>query len=136
MFRYYLTLASGLFECLGFTGVYYGWASLVFVLKKEEYFLDPCFQFHNDSTTGPRNDTSKYICVWGSANGGPRRSVFRESTREAEIHSQTAKQQHSKSWRSGRGPTERFERQLETYSNYAGGKKIGGEEVSQKHCDR
>ncbi|XP_030643668.1 solute carrier family 43 member 3-like [Chanos chanos] len=40
--RYQLTLFSGLLECLCFTGVVYGWASLVFVLKREGYFSELC----------------------------------------------------------------------------------------------
>ncbi|KAI4883265.1 hypothetical protein NFI96_015894 [Prochilodus magdalenae] len=36
--RYWLTLVSGLVECLGFAGVVFGWASLVFVLKSDGYF--------------------------------------------------------------------------------------------------
>ncbi|XP_068111366.1 equilibrative nucleobase transporter 1 isoform X3 [Hyperolius riggenbachi] len=37
-----LTLLTGLVECLCFAGVTFGWASLVFVLKKEKYFQDFC----------------------------------------------------------------------------------------------
>lgn len=40
--RYKLTLATGLLECLGFAGVVFGWASLVFVLKEDGYFSDLC----------------------------------------------------------------------------------------------
>lgn len=36
--RYWLTLITGLLECLLFAGLVFGHASLVFVLKKEEYF--------------------------------------------------------------------------------------------------
>ncbi|XP_067864851.1 equilibrative nucleobase transporter 1-like [Heterodontus francisci] len=53
----YLTFAAGLFECFGFAGVIYGWASLVFVLKTEEYFSDLCVPLDNTSDTGVRNDT-------------------------------------------------------------------------------
>ncbi|XP_006875846.1 PREDICTED: solute carrier family 43 member 3 [Chrysochloris asiatica] len=38
------TLLTGLLECLGFAGVLFGWASLVFVFKKEHYFEDLCKQ--------------------------------------------------------------------------------------------
>lgn len=38
----YLTFASGLLECVGFAGTVFGWASLVFVLKREGYFGDLC----------------------------------------------------------------------------------------------
>ncbi|XP_054460867.1 solute carrier family 43 member 3a isoform X2 [Anoplopoma fimbria] len=40
--RYRLTLASGVLECLGFAGVVFGYASLVFVLKEEGYFSHLC----------------------------------------------------------------------------------------------
>ncbi|KAL6486890.1 hypothetical protein MHYP_G00035160 [Metynnis hypsauchen] len=40
--RYKLTLVTGLLECLCFAGVVFGWASLVFVLKTDEYFSDLC----------------------------------------------------------------------------------------------
>ncbi|KAM5317602.1 equilibrative nucleobase transporter 1 [Glossophaga mutica] len=36
------TLLTGLLECLGFAGVLFGWASLVFVFKTEHYFEDLC----------------------------------------------------------------------------------------------
>uniref|UniRef100_UPI00398E818F equilibrative nucleobase transporter 1-like n=1 Tax=Pristiophorus japonicus TaxID=55135 RepID=UPI00398E818F len=53
----YLTFATGLFECISFTGVIFGWASLIFVLKKEEYFSDLCVPLHNSSDPGARNGT-------------------------------------------------------------------------------
>ncbi|KAJ8247730.1 hypothetical protein GJAV_G00249640 [Gymnothorax javanicus] len=40
--RDWLTLVSGLVECLCFAGVVFGWASLVFVLKADGYFSDFC----------------------------------------------------------------------------------------------
>ncbi|KAJ8342083.1 hypothetical protein SKAU_G00320110 [Synaphobranchus kaupii] len=40
--RDWLTLVSGLVECLCFAGVVFGWASLVYVLKAEGYFSDFC----------------------------------------------------------------------------------------------
>ncbi|XP_048826564.1 solute carrier family 43 member 3b [Brienomyrus brachyistius] len=40
--RRWLTLASGLLECLCFAGIIFGWASLVFVLKAEGYFGNLC----------------------------------------------------------------------------------------------
>uniref|UniRef100_A0A8C6EWB6 Solute carrier family 43 member 3 n=1 Tax=Marmota marmota marmota TaxID=9994 RepID=A0A8C6EWB6_MARMA len=36
------TFLTGLLECLGFAGVLFGWASLVFVFKTERYFEDLC----------------------------------------------------------------------------------------------
>lgn len=36
------TLLTGLLECLGFAGVLFGWASLVFVFKAEHYFEELC----------------------------------------------------------------------------------------------
>ncbi|NXX48841.1 S43A3 protein, partial [Tricholaema leucomelas] len=45
------TLLSGLLECGVFCGIIFGWASLVFVLKKLEYFTDLCQPtITNDST--------------------------------------------------------------------------------------
>ncbi|XP_072239839.1 equilibrative nucleobase transporter 1-like [Leuresthes tenuis] len=40
--RHWLTLFSGMFECLGFAGVVFGYASLVFVLKEDGYFVELC----------------------------------------------------------------------------------------------
>lgn len=40
--RHWLTLGSGLLECLCFAGVMFGWASLVFILKDENYFGNLC----------------------------------------------------------------------------------------------
>jgi len=40
--RHWLTLFSGMFECLGFAGVVFGYASLVFVLKEDGYFDELC----------------------------------------------------------------------------------------------
>ncbi|XP_078286555.1 equilibrative nucleobase transporter 1-like [Rhinoraja longicauda] len=53
----YLTLVTGIVECFGFAGLIYGWPSLVFVLKKEEYFADLCLPLHNPSDFGARNVT-------------------------------------------------------------------------------
>ncbi|XP_064417007.1 equilibrative nucleobase transporter 1 [Latimeria chalumnae] len=38
----YATFATGLLECICFAGIIFGWASLVFVLKADRYFLDLC----------------------------------------------------------------------------------------------
>ncbi|XP_056136508.1 solute carrier family 43 member 3a [Lampris incognitus] len=40
--RYRLTVLSGFLESLCFSGIAYGWASLVFVLKSDGYFADRC----------------------------------------------------------------------------------------------
>ncbi|XP_030638185.1 solute carrier family 43 member 3b [Chanos chanos] len=40
--RSWLTLVSGLIECLCFAGAVFGWASLVFVLKADGYFSELC----------------------------------------------------------------------------------------------
>ncbi|KAM4621771.1 solute carrier family 43 member 3b isoform 1-T2 [Polymixia lowei] len=40
--RRWLTLVTGLVECLCFAGAVFGWASLVFVLKTEGYFSSLC----------------------------------------------------------------------------------------------
>lgn len=51
--RYWLTLASGMLECLCFAGVVFGYASLVFVLKEDGYFGELCINrpSSNSSTT-------------------------------------------------------------------------------------
>ncbi|XP_029430687.1 solute carrier family 43 member 3 [Rhinatrema bivittatum] len=41
------TFVTGLLECMGFAGVIFGWASLVFVLKREKYFDGLCIQAEN-----------------------------------------------------------------------------------------
>ncbi|PWA18315.1 hypothetical protein CCH79_00018387 [Gambusia affinis] len=40
--RYWLTLISGMLECLCFAGVVFGYTSLVFVLKEDLYFSELC----------------------------------------------------------------------------------------------
>ncbi|KAG7275763.1 hypothetical protein CRUP_009866 [Coryphaenoides rupestris] len=40
--RHWLTLVTGLVECLCFAGAVFGWASLAFVLKSEGYFSSMC----------------------------------------------------------------------------------------------
>ncbi|XP_055486469.1 equilibrative nucleobase transporter 1-like [Leucoraja erinacea] len=55
--RRYLTFVTGIIECIGFAGLLFGWPSLVFVLKKEEYFADLCLSLHNTSDSGARNAT-------------------------------------------------------------------------------
>ncbi|XP_039889268.1 solute carrier family 43 member 3-like [Simochromis diagramma] len=51
--RYWLTLITGLLECLLFAGLVFGHASLVFVLKKEEYFGWLCVD--TNSTTDSKD---------------------------------------------------------------------------------
>lgn len=41
---YLATFLTGLLECIGFAGVLFGWTSLLFVFKAENYFLKPCEQ--------------------------------------------------------------------------------------------
>ncbi|XP_078087642.1 equilibrative nucleobase transporter 1-like [Mustelus asterias] len=56
----YLTFASGLLECVGFAGVIYGWASLVFVLEEEGYFFELCQLLNN--TSQQQVSVCKYNC--------------------------------------------------------------------------
>ncbi|XP_077093845.1 solute carrier family 43 member 3b [Siphateles boraxobius] len=49
--RSWLTLGSGLLECLGFAGAVFGWATLVFVLKSEGYFSSLCVNATLNGTT-------------------------------------------------------------------------------------
>uniref|UniRef100_A0A3Q4I086 Solute carrier family 43 member 3a n=1 Tax=Neolamprologus brichardi TaxID=32507 RepID=A0A3Q4I086_NEOBR len=51
--RYWLTLITGLLECLLFAGLVFGYASLVFVLKEEEYFGWLCVD--TNSTTDSKD---------------------------------------------------------------------------------
>uniref|UniRef100_A0A3Q2Y2V4 Solute carrier family 43 member 3a n=1 Tax=Hippocampus comes TaxID=109280 RepID=A0A3Q2Y2V4_HIPCM len=48
---YWLTLASGMLECLFFSGVVFGYASLVFVLKEDGYFSHLCFNGPDNNGT-------------------------------------------------------------------------------------
>lgn len=52
--RYWLTLASGMLECLCFAGVVFGYASLVFVLKEDGYFSDQCVSDPGGNDTATR----------------------------------------------------------------------------------
>uniref|UniRef100_A0A6I8PC63 Solute carrier family 43 member 3 n=1 Tax=Ornithorhynchus anatinus TaxID=9258 RepID=A0A6I8PC63_ORNAN len=45
------TLVTGLVECVGFAGVIFGWASLVFILKDNGYFRERCILYN--ATTDP-----------------------------------------------------------------------------------
>lgn len=49
--RYWLTLLSGMLECLCFAGVMFGFASLVFVLKAEGYFSQLCSSFPGSNSS-------------------------------------------------------------------------------------
>uniref|UniRef100_A0A3Q2QNJ1 Solute carrier family 43 member 3a n=1 Tax=Fundulus heteroclitus TaxID=8078 RepID=A0A3Q2QNJ1_FUNHE len=53
--RYWLTLVSGMLECLCFAGMVFGYASLVFVLKKERYFSELCTS--NTSSNSTQTET-------------------------------------------------------------------------------
>lgn len=62
--RYWLTLISGLFECLCFAGILFGWASLVFVLKSDGYFSYLCVNSTvNGTVTKGTTHTCAYIAV-------------------------------------------------------------------------
>uniref|UniRef100_A0A667WBG4 Solute carrier family 43 member 3a n=1 Tax=Myripristis murdjan TaxID=586833 RepID=A0A667WBG4_9TELE len=50
--RHWLTLLTGFMESLCCTGIAYGWASLVYVLKLDGYFAEKCVNVHC-----PRNGT-------------------------------------------------------------------------------
>lgn len=52
---YTLTLITGLVECLCFSGVVFGWASLVFVLKDGGYFGNLCVEVAGRNGTGPED---------------------------------------------------------------------------------
>ncbi|KAM6074102.1 equilibrative nucleobase transporter 1 isoform 2-T3 [Chlamydotis macqueenii] len=52
------TLLSGLLECGAFCGIIFGWASLVFVLKKQRYFEELC----HSAATPVSNQTAQSGC--------------------------------------------------------------------------
>ncbi|KAM4583595.1 equilibrative nucleobase transporter 1-like [Odontesthes bonariensis] len=56
--RHWLTLFSGMFECLGFAGVVFGYASLVFVLKEDGYFVELCTSDPGSNSTLQGTDCS------------------------------------------------------------------------------
>lgn len=56
---YWLTLASGMLECLCFAGVLFGWASLVFVLKEDGYFSQLCETDPSTNSTSMTGDCSR-----------------------------------------------------------------------------
>ncbi|XP_041641565.1 solute carrier family 43 member 3-like [Cheilinus undulatus] len=67
---YWLTLLSGLLESLFFSGMAYGWASLVFVLKVDGYFAGYCTNATRDSDhaaytdcTGQDEQFSLVMCI-------------------------------------------------------------------------
>ncbi|XP_069021929.1 equilibrative nucleobase transporter 1-like [Embiotoca jacksoni] len=51
--RYWLTLGSGMLECLFFAGLVFGYASLVFVLKEDRYFSELCVSDPGSNGTLP-----------------------------------------------------------------------------------
>ncbi|XP_029999314.1 solute carrier family 43 member 3a isoform X2 [Sphaeramia orbicularis] len=57
--RYWLTLFSGMLECLCFAGVVFGYASLVFVLKADGYFHHLCDHDPGVNGTGTSTDCSR-----------------------------------------------------------------------------
>ncbi|XP_037696568.1 solute carrier family 43 member 3 [Choloepus didactylus] len=58
LYLHVATLLTGLLECLGFAGVVFGWASLVFVFKTENYFKELC-----EPNVGPTgNATGQAAC--------------------------------------------------------------------------
>ncbi|XP_029366486.1 solute carrier family 43 member 3a [Echeneis naucrates] len=56
---YWLTLASGMLECLCFAGVVFGYASLVFVLKEDRYFGQLCDTVPGANSTVTVTDCSR-----------------------------------------------------------------------------
>ncbi|XP_024145860.1 solute carrier family 43 member 3 [Oryzias melastigma] len=54
--RFWLTLVSGMLECLCFAGVVFGFASLVFVLKGDGYFSELCNTDQDINSSLPLTD--------------------------------------------------------------------------------
>ncbi|XP_013873956.1 solute carrier family 43 member 3a [Austrofundulus limnaeus] len=64
--RYWLTLVSGMLECLCFAGVVFGYASLVFVLKDDGYFSELCVS--NITETDCRGQDEQFSLVFTIAS--------------------------------------------------------------------
>lgn len=61
---YLATFLTGLLECIGFAGVLFGWTSLLFVFKAENYFLKPCEQdcvLGGNATGLPGKDKAAFL---------------------------------------------------------------------------
>lgn len=82
--KLYLTFVTGVIECFGFAGVIIGWPSLVFVLKKEDYFADLCSSLRNSSDPSARNVTGKCLGLWEGGGGERRTTVTRKVDRGSE----------------------------------------------------
>ncbi|XP_029950118.1 solute carrier family 43 member 3-like [Salarias fasciatus] len=65
--RHWLTLLSGMLECLCFAGVVFGFASLVFVLKEEGYFSDLCVS-QTANGTGCSDQDERFSLVFTIAS--------------------------------------------------------------------
>uniref|UniRef100_A0A8C9JR61 Solute carrier family 43 member 3 n=1 Tax=Panthera tigris altaica TaxID=74533 RepID=A0A8C9JR61_PANTA len=61
------TLLTGLLECLGFAGVLFGWASLVYVFKAEHYFDELC-----EPDAGATGNFTAQPGTWGGKYQPPR----------------------------------------------------------------
>ncbi|KAM9377554.1 equilibrative nucleobase transporter 1-like isoform 1-T2 [Pholidichthys leucotaenia] len=68
--RRWLTFATGLVECLCFAGAIFGWASLVFVLKEDGYFISLCDNSTatNGTQTGCREQDSQFSVIFTIAS--------------------------------------------------------------------
>ncbi|CAJ1052954.1 solute carrier family 43 member 3-like [Xyrichtys novacula] len=66
--RYRLTLASGMVECLGFAGLVFGFASLVFVLKADGYFSDLCVSHPGTNTTDCSRQDEQFSLIFTIAS--------------------------------------------------------------------
>ncbi|XP_028618855.1 solute carrier family 43 member 3 [Grammomys surdaster] len=70
---YLATFLTGLLECIGFAGVLFGWTSLLFVFKEENYFLKPCEQdcLLQSNITGPfdlKAQDEKFLLIFTLAS--------------------------------------------------------------------
>ncbi|KAM9314782.1 solute carrier family 43 member 3a [Pholidichthys leucotaenia] len=66
--RYWLTLASGMLECLGFAGVVFGYASLVFVLKDIGYFSHLCHEEPGANSTDCSRQDEQFSLIFTIAS--------------------------------------------------------------------
>ncbi|KAG9465373.1 hypothetical protein GDO78_018424 [Eleutherodactylus coqui] len=69
--QYALTLLTGLVECICFAGVTFGWTSLVFVLKEENYFEELCPEMRNqtaNSTDGCLSQDERFSLIFTVAS--------------------------------------------------------------------
>ncbi|XP_069765950.1 equilibrative nucleobase transporter 1-like isoform X2 [Narcine bancroftii] len=64
----YVALLTGILECGGIAGVIFGWPSLVYILKKEQYFADICPTESNGTTVGCDRQDERFSLIFTLAS--------------------------------------------------------------------